>query len=257
MSKGANVKEQWGALYKNVPPQALERVLVRGDDFDRIGPIELPMLTPQHGVVHFTLYYFGFYESGESYFLITRSKDLQFTNPLVRVSSNCNWAFDLDSVRCECNWELQHAKAKLAVEPDADGLIIFALDQHGKSIPGGTRGHALIYALGQAQGQDLVREAYINNGFALDYRKYDDVNAILRAVGVRRMRLMTNNPERIEYFRAQGFETERESVEKPYEPHDAEELGVKKEKLGHMLDLPSFHKEDVRLYGLDPTRVFS
>src|SRR5215213_9984644 len=241
-------RHEWSELYSTAPAAALGMVLHRSEHYDRIGPIRLPLRTEGRGIVEFTLYYYGFYASGQSYFMLTPSHGLAFGNPVVRISSNCNWAFDLNSIRCECDWEFQTAKAAIADLPDSDGLIIFALDQHGKSIPGGTRGHALIYALGQAQQQDLVHDAYVKNGFALDYRSYDDVCSILRALGVGRMRLLTNNPERIEYFHEQGFQPERMSIEKPYERHDSEELGVKREKLNHLLELPDFDPAHIRVY---------
>lgn len=249
-------KEDWQKLYENVPDGLIEKVLLRTENYDRIGPIVLPLKTRDHGILDFMIYYYGFYVSGESYFLITRSTALEFTNPLVRISSNCNWAFDLDSVRCDCDWEFQYSKARIAAQANHDGLIIFAIDHHGKSIPGGTRGHALIYALGQAQRQDLVHDAYLMNGFDLDYRKYDDVCIILRDLGIKRVRLLTNNPDRIERLTQCGFVAQREPIEKPYEKYDSEELGVKRERLSHYLTLESFNQDDVRIYGLDPSEVF-
>lgn len=254
--ESAQRKHEWEELYRAAPESARAEVLVQTDAYDRIGPIILPLKTRRSGIVNFTLYYFGFYQSGESYYLLTVAEQLAFMNPLVRVSSNCNWAFDLDSVRCECDWELQEAKARIAEEPSKDGLIVFALDQHGKSIPGGARGHAFLYALGQAQNQDLVHDAYVKNGFAVDYRAYDDVCAILRTVGVATMRLLTNNPDRVRFFQSQGFTCERESIEKPYDFYDSEELGVKKDRLRHDLELPGFHPSHVEYYGLDPSSTF-
>jgi GTP cyclohydrolase II len=249
-------RRRWAALYKIVAPSGVEKVLLRTSTYDRIGPITLPLRTLGGQIIDFVLYYYGFYASGDSYLLITRAAGLRFYEPIVRISSNCNWAFDLDSVRCECDWEFQEAKARVAKEPNHDGLIIFAVDQHGKSIPGGMRGHALIYALGQAQQQDLVYDAYIKNGFALDYRQYDDVCVILHSVGIRKMRLLTNNPERIQFFRGRGFKATREPIEKPYEKHDSEELGVKKERLHHLLSLNGFKPDDIKIYGLDPDAIF-
>ncbi len=249
-------REDWQPLYTLVPDGLVDKVLLRTETYDRIGPITLPLLTKDKGVLDFTVYYYGFFSSGEEYFLVTRSKELEYTFPLVRISSNCNWAFDLGSVRCDCDWELQYAKTKIAEEENDDGFIIFAIDQHGKSIPGGTRGHALIYALGQAQGQDLVRDAYILNGFELDYRQYDDICVILRHLGIKRMRLLTNNPDRIDYLSRNGFEVHRQPIEKPYEKYDSEELGVKRDRLSHYLILDRFRHDDVRIYGLDPDRVF-
>jgi GTP cyclohydrolase II len=249
-------KKDWEHLYSIVGDSAVQEVLLRTETYDRIGPITLPLRTVGRGILDYTVYYYGFYATGNSYFLITRSSELVFNFPLLRVSSNCNWAFDFDSVRCECDWEFQHAKAKVSEQANDDGLIIFAVDQHGKSVPGGTRGHALIYALGQAQRQDLVYDAYAKNGFEVDYRSYDEIFVILRAVGIDRIRLLTNNPERVEIFAQHGFNIQREAIEKPYEVYDSEELGVKRERLHHYLTLDRFSRDDIRIYGLDPERAF-
>lgn len=256
--ENAEIKFNWQNLYSNIPQMVLDKILFQNDCFDRIGPIKLPLrVFNDESPTTFILYYFGFYQSGENYFLLTQQESLKFANPVLRVSSNCNWAFDLSSMRCDCKWELEYSKKVISEELNKDGLIIFALDQHGKSIPGSIRGHALLYALGQIQAQDLVYGAYIKNGFKLDYRNYDEVIVIIKSLGIKKMRLLSNNPEKIEAFVNSGFEVERIPIEKPYEQNDAEELGVKKIKLGHHLNLESFDKNDIRIYGLDPNDVFN
>lgn len=249
-------KHKWGRLYAIVPDRAADGVVQRTKRYDRIGPITLPLRVTSGEIRTFVIHYYIFYASGEAYCLLTRSVEPTFVNPLIRISSNCNWAFTLGSVRCDCEWELREARARIATEPKQDGLAILAMDQHGKSVPGGPLGHALVYALGQSQRRDLVHDAYLKNGFSLDYRKYDDVHTIINSLGIRRMRLLTNNPERINYFRDRGIETIREAIEKPYEQYDSEELGVKREKLDHLLVLYGFTPEDVAIYGLDPVITF-
>ncbi|MCX6223055.1 MAG: hypothetical protein NTZ69_18970 [Bacteroidia bacterium] len=255
-----NGKTKWTELYSQIPEEILNKILLRTDTFDRIGPIELPLrifFKENQEPTKFILYYYGFYKSGENYFLLTQKESLMFDNPIVRVSSNCNWAFDLRSMRCDCEWELEYAKKVVSEESDQDGLIIFALDQHGKSITGGIRGHALIYALGQIQKQDLVYAAYKDNGFRIDYREYDEVISILKSLNINKMRFLSNNPEKIEAFTKSGFGVTRVPIEKPYDKNDSEELGVKKIKLGHHLNLENFNREDISIYGLDPSKVFN
>ncbi len=70
------------------------------------------------------------------------------------------------------------------------------------------------------------------------------------------MRLLSNNPDRIKMFKDHGFKVTRSSIEKPYKPHDSEELGVKKEILNHYLKLKSFKKHHIKIYDLDPQKVF-
>ncbi len=256
----SSTKNIWAELYSQIPKEVLDKILCRTELYDRIGPIELPLRIFFQEVqepVKFILYYFGFYESGENYFLLTQKESLKFDNPIVRVSSNCNWAFDLRSMRCDCEWELEYAKKMVSEEPEQDGLIIFALDQHGKSIPGKIRGHALLYALGQIQKQDLVYGAYLKNGFDIDYRNYNEVCNILKSLNITKMRLLTNNPDKIKAFQQCGYEVTRLPIEKPYSRHDSEELGVKKIKLGHHLELGNFNRDDISIYDLDPNKVFN
>lgn len=264
--KEAINKQAFEEVYAIPPAERLGGVLERSERYDRVGPIKLPVLVNEilerrddqvlieANLHNFVAYYYAFF-NGQGYFVITRNSDLDFEDPMVRVSSNCNWAFDFGSQRCECAWELELAKQALLTEQD--GFVIFAMDQHGKSVPGGTLGHSLIYALGQDQNQDLVRAAYVGNNFELDYRDYGDVYHILRELGVASVRLMTNNPDRCDQFEAAGFAVKRTSIEVDYHKVFSEELGVKKERLNHMLKLPGFKPEDVTYYGLDPERVWN
>ena len=262
MLKAIYRKHKWRQAYRHLPKEDQQRVIQETKDFVRVGPIELPLkmdaypLNDEMVVKKFTLQYFQFFKSGGEYYILTPKEDFKFENPLVRLSSNCNWAFDFNSLRCDCRWQFEDAKKIIAEEPRQDGLLIFAHDQHGKSIPGKTLGHSIIYALGQAKKQDLVKAAYLENGFELDYRKYDDIALILKSLGVTKIRLMTNNPDRIQEFQNFGFEVTRVAIEKDYQLYDAEELGVKKTELGHLLNISKFKKTDVKIYGLDHQKVF-
>ena len=247
----------WDGVYSHLPEKTRKKAIFMTKEFDRIGPIKLPLeISCSNVVSDFFFYYFGFFESKQNYFLITKNENLKFSKPLIRISSNCNWAFDFGSKRCDCKWELEHAKELIHNKKNKDGLIIFCLDQHGKSVPGGAKGHSLIYYLGQTQKQDLVNDAYVTNGFKLDYRRYDDVVVLLKFLKIKKFELLTNNPERIGFFENHGFKVLRKPIEKPYEKFDSEELGVKKEKLGHLLKLKGFKKQDIKIYNLDPQKVF-
>jgi GTP cyclohydrolase II len=138
----------------------------------------------------------------------------------------------------------------MAKEDGADSLVLFSVDDHGKAIRGGLRGHALLYALGQVQRQELIVDAYVENGFEHDRRDYSEIGRILSELSISRMRLLTNNPERILAFQSMGYQVERYPIEQPYNPLLAEELGVKKSKLGHLLDLTGFSPSDLQIYGL-------
>lgn len=124
-------------------------------------------------------------------------------NLLVRVSSNCQWAFYFESNYCDCKWQMEEAKRRVVEE--GQGLIIFAHDQHGKGVP--IEDHWKIYAEGQRRGLELVVDAYEQIGFREYYREYDDVMGILQHYGVRSVRLLTNNPNRRNFLKiwALGF----------------------------------------------------
>jgi 3,4-dihydroxy 2-butanone 4-phosphate synthase / GTP cyclohydrolase II len=138
----------------------------------------------------------------------------------------------------------------LSSSKSKDFMIFFAVDDHGKGIEGGLRGHALLYALGQVLKQELVFDAYEKNGFQHEYRNYQEIKEILDSLGISQMRLLTNNPERTKFFRDQGYHVKQLSIEKPYDPYLSEELGMKKAKLGHDLSLHGFSKRDIEIYGL-------
>jgi GTP cyclohydrolase II len=247
----------WNRLYRNRPETLTTVILQRTAQLERLGPIILPLEVKGHSEpVDFHAYYFGSYDSGDDYIALTPGSWSTLSNPLLRISSNCIWAFAFSSVRCDCRWEFEEAKRRAVEEPSQNAVLIFAASQHGKAVPGGIRGHALIYALGQAAHQDLVYAAYTRNGFELDYRSYADVAMILRECGIDSIRLLTNNPERVKAINREGILVERVPLEKPYVPWDSEELGVKKARFGHLLDLPGFTPEDVMRYDLDPADVF-
>jgi len=224
-------------------------MLQRTKHFDRIGPIKIP--SEIDGVVHqLYLFYYVFYRSQRQYFLITRNHDLVFTQPFLRVSSNCFFSYIVNSRRCDCKWQLNYAYEQLARQSDDDFLVIFAVDEHGKAIEGGLRGHALLYALGQELGQELILEAYQRNGFEPDSRDYRDICLILESLSVANLRLLTNNPDRVKSFKDNGYFVQRVAIEQPYDKYLSEELGVKKQKLGHELKLDGFSEEDIEVYNL-------
>lgn len=247
---------KWSGLYRG-RPATVGSVVKRTKGFEQIGPIHLPLeVKGRPEPIDFAAYYFGSYDTGDDYLVLSPGSWSISPNPLVRISSNCIWAFALASVRCDCRWEFEEAKRLAVDEAGHNALLIFAASQHGKSVPGGVRGHALIYSLGQAARQELVHDAYARNGFEVDYRSYGDIATILRQCGARSIRLLTNSPDRVRALEREGFEVDRVPLEKPYRAWDAEELGVKKVRLGHLLNLDGFDETHVRRYGLDPVDVF-
>ncbi|MBI5733703.1 MAG: hypothetical protein HY973_02035 [Candidatus Kerfeldbacteria bacterium] len=115
-------------------------------------------------------------------------------------------------------------------------MIVFAFDQHGKAV--GLRNHFLVYSEGYRRKHEFVVDAYTSLGFDEDYRtNYADVADILKHFGVKRVRLMSNNPQRIKLLKQTDIQVRRTSLEMPLTAWNREELVTKKVKLGHLLRL--------------------
>lgn len=150
---------------------------------------------------------------------------------LVRVHSSCVTGDIFGSCRCDCGPQLQ--KAMEMIEQEGRGVIVY-MQQEGRGI--GLLNKLKAYKL-QEQGADTV-EANLMLGFEMDNRDYGVGAQILHDLGVRRMRLMTNNPRKRTGLIGYGLEiVENIPIEIASNPHNAKYLSTKKEKLGHSLKL--------------------
>jgi GTP cyclohydrolase II len=151
--------------------------------------------------------------------------------PLVRVHSQCLTGDVFHSLRCDCRAQLELALRTIASE--GRGLLIYE-HQEGRGI--GLMNKLRAYEL-QDQGADTV-EANEQLGFEADLRGYVLPGEILRFFGLRAVRLMSNNPEKIEALARAGV-TVTERVPCLVTPMDSTEdyLRTKKEKMGHLLDV--------------------
>lgn len=149
---------------------------------------------------------------------------------LVRLHSECLTGDVFGSSRCDCGWQLNVALAKIAQE---GGVLLYMLGHEGRGI--GLANKIKAYVL-QEQGMDTV-EANHQLGFSADQRNYGIGAQILRYLGVKRMRLLTNNPEKIDQLRGCGIEiTGREPLEMPPNNNNGFYLHTKRDKLGHMFN---------------------
>lgn len=147
---------------------------------------------------------------------------------LCRVHSSCFTGEVLGSQRCDCRAQLDAALAKIAEV--GRGVVIY-LVQEGRGIGLGNKVRA--YQL-QDRGADTV-EANLQLGFDADLRSYDLAAAMLRDLGVSSVRLMTNNPQKLEGLRAAGIPVVgHESHWVAASAHSEEYLAVKRKKLGHI-----------------------
>ncbi len=149
---------------------------------------------------------------------------------LVRVHSECATGDIFGSLRCDCGDQLQTAMRM--VEEEGKGVIVY-MHQEGRGI--GLVNKIKAYEL-QEHGHDTV-EANIALGFKADLRDYGIGAQILADQGVRKMRLMTNNPRKIVGLEGYGITiTDRVSIEIEPTGDSLRYLAAKKKKMGHMLN---------------------
>lgn len=147
---------------------------------------------------------------------------------LVRVHSECFTGDVLGSERCDCGPQLHTAMEM--IEKEGRGAVLY-MRQEGRGIGLAQKLHA--YRL-QEKGMDTV-EANVALGFAPDLRDYGEGAQILVDLGIRKLRLMTNNPCKIAGLEGYGLEiTERVPIVIPANAHDRKYLETKKEKMGHI-----------------------
>lgn len=150
--------------------------------------------------------------------------------PLVRIHSQCLTGDVFGSLRCDCRLQLELALKKIG---EAGAGILLYEQKEGRGI--GLMAKLQAYEL-QDQGLDTV-EANVKLGFAPDCREYELPAAVLKALGVRAVKLMTNNPEKVAALEAAGIAvSERVSAEVAPLETFADYVRVKQEKMGHIAD---------------------
>ena len=152
-------------------------------------------------------------------------------SPLVRVHSECLTGDALFSLRCDCGFQLEHALQRIASEKR--GALVY-LRQEGRGI--GLANKIRAYEL-QDRGADTV-EANAHLGFGADLRDYRIAVDILKALGIGKLRLLTNNPRKLNALTDGGLTVvERVAIECGRNPHNESYLTTKADKLGHLLQV--------------------
>jgi GTP cyclohydrolase II len=149
--------------------------------------------------------------------------------PIVRIHSQCLTGDVFHSLRCDCRQQLELALATIA---DAGTGILLYEQQEGRGI--GLMAKLRAYEL-QDKGLDTI-EANLELGYEADCRHFELPAAILKQMGVKSVRLITNNPEKVEALEQAGIQVvERISAIVPTEPTNERYLATKREKMGHLV----------------------
>jgi GTP cyclohydrolase II len=168
--------------------------------------------------------------SGKEHLVVSLGNVSGETPVLCRVHSECMTGDALFSLRCDCGAQLQSALQKIAAE--GRGALLY-LRQEGRGI--GLSNKIRAYQL-QDEGADTV-EANEALGFGADLRNYDICREMLAHFGISSVRLMTNNPRKVDALSGMGIVVaERIPLQSGLNPHNAQYLATKTAKLGHLMD---------------------
>jgi GTP cyclohydrolase II len=163
--------------------------------------------------------------------LVMTLGNLRNRTPLLRIHSQCLTGEVLGSLRCDCRGQLELAMSAIADE--GSGLVIYEY-QEGRGI--GLMEKLKAYAL-QDKGLDTI-EANEALGFDADCRDFSLAVTILQEIGIDRVRLLSNNPQKIEALTKGGIEViELIACEAPPSPYALSYLRTKKKKMGHSLTI--------------------
>ena len=191
---------------------------------EELTEIDLPTM---HG--DFSLRLFEDKVNGDHHLAITKGAWNKNEEVLVRVHSQCLTGDILRSLRCDCGEQLDAALDK--INNVGKGLVVY-LRQEGRGI--GLKNKILAYKL-QEEGYDTV-QANEKLGFPADLREYGIGAQIIKECGIRKMKLMTNNPKKIIGLEGYGLEiVSRENLDIEPNKNNEKYLKTKKDKLGHLI----------------------
>lgn len=184
----------------------------------------------------FDMHGFEEIESGQEHVVLSLGIVNDGAPVLARTHSECLTGDALFSMRCDCGYQLEQALQCIANE--GRGVLLY-LRQEGRGI--GLLNKIKAYHL-QDQGADTV-EANEQLGFAADLRDYSICSFMLEHLGIKSLRLMTNNPRKVKALSEGGVEVvERVPIEVGRNPHNDSYLLTKASKLGHWLG--TTHQDD-------------
>jgi len=187
--------------------------------------VEVVRMPTEYG--DFDLYLYHATTDGQHHLALVKGEVAGKPNVLVRVHSECLTGDVFGSRRCDCGPQLQQAMRQVAEE--GRGVIVY-MRQEGRGI--GLVPKIMAYKL-QEQGYDTV-EANLKLGYKMDLREYGLGAQILADLGLKTIRLLTNNPKKVVGLEGYGLEiVEQVPIHIRPNPHNAKYLKTKREKLGH------------------------
>ena len=202
------------------------RLLMNARTVERVAEARLPTNFGEFRIIGYRSL-----NSNEEFVVLVQGDLRNDRATLVRIHSQCLTGEVFGSTKCDCGQQL-HTAMQL-IEREGSGAIVYQ-HQEGRGI--GIINKIRAYAL-QDEGADTI-EANEQLGFAVDLRCYEQCAEILRDVGLNRVRLMSNNPEKMRALKVMGLEVvERVSLMIPPTDEARNYLRTKKERMGHLLEL--------------------
>jgi GTP cyclohydrolase II len=198
--------------------------------------IEFTRLETVYGSFDFGCFNWGIHEEEN---ILCLCKPWDDKGPLVRVQSACYTAEIFRSLDCDCHEQLDESLKRIGRD---GGILIYMLcDGRGAGLLNKVRA----LELQRTKGMD-TSDAYRALGLEQDPRTYDRLKVIFEHLGVRRLRLLTNNPRKLDGLKALGFDVVREPLEIPATPQSRDYLFAKANKMGHLFSQFALRAEQMR-----------
>ena len=219
----------------NLMPRLAQRFQIAGDEkhqfiktVERAAAANLPTKFGEFRIIGYRSLV-----SDEEFVVLTRGVFNSESPALVRIHSQCLTGDVFGSIKCDCGQQLE-AAMKLIAEEDCGAIVYQQQEGRGIGIINKIRAYAL-----QDKGADTI-EANERLGFDVDLRRYEQCAEILHDFGLRRVRLISNNPEKIRALRNNGLEVvERVSLSIEYYQSLTCYLRTKRDEMGHLINLPT------------------